>query len=95
MEKKITVYVKEPGKTPQKMMINNTLEALQGLVGGYIETVPAPYPGCLFIVNEEGRLRNLVPNICIGRELLVGTAVLVGVKGEDFCSVPDSVKWEV
>ena len=38
----ISVYVKMPGKPPEKQTIPNTLEALQGIVEGYIETTTLP-----------------------------------------------------
>lgn len=39
MDKKIRVLVKEPGKEAELREIPNTLEDLQCIVGGYIETV--------------------------------------------------------
>ena len=34
------VLIKEPGKPWETAEVENTLEALQGVVGGYIETIP-------------------------------------------------------
>ena len=57
---------------------NERLKVLQGLVGGYIEVVPA-YAGNLLIVNEEGLLEGLPLNttasVAVGRQI-VGDAVL-------------------
>lgn len=88
MEKKIRVLVKEPGKAAGLREIPNTLEALQGIVGGYIETVTFA-EDCTLIVNEEGKLQGLPRNFRIFGDVIVGTALFVGVSGEEFCSLTD------
>lgn len=49
------------GKEYKQQSIENTLEAMQALVGGYIEVVPIG-SGYLAICNEEGRIHNLPRN---------------------------------
>ena len=77
--------------------IENTLEALQNAVDGYIETVPMrfiPPDKAVMIVNEEGRLRGLTMNrtaSLYANTLIVGTALVVGVAGEEFTDVPESI----
>lgn len=88
MEEKIRVLVKEPGKEAELREIPNTLEALQGIVGGYIETVWLR-DNCVLVCNEEGKLQGLPPNFLLMGDLIVGTAVLAGVDGEEFCSLTD------
>ena len=53
----------EPGKAPKRIDIDNTLEALQNAVGGYIEVIylNKQRPACL-ICNEEGKLSGLPMN---------------------------------
>lgn len=52
----------EPGKYPQTVEIDNSLEAMQELVGGYIEVI-MPYESQVALVcNEEGKLTNLPLN---------------------------------
>ena len=51
--KQISVLIKEPGKKPRRESIPNTLEALQRVVGGYIETVTFA-SDVVIICNEEG-----------------------------------------
>lgn len=59
---KISVLLVEPGKYPQMIEIDNSLEAMQELVGGYIEVI-MPYESQVALVcNEEGRLTNLPLN---------------------------------
>ena len=79
---------KRPGEAPEIVEIENTLEALQAEVGGLIESLQFA-TDCTFLVNEEGKLLGLAPNMYFGNDLLVGTILAVGVKGEDFCSLSD------
>lgn len=88
MDKKIRVLVKEPGKEAELRDIPNTLKALQNAVGGYIETMWLE-DSCVIICNEEGKLQGLPPNFLLMGDLIVGTAVLAGVDGEEFCSLTD------
>lgn len=84
----ITVLVKHPGiHKPFMVCIANTLEALQSLVGGYIETVTIA-TDLVLIANEEGFLRGLPDNCQLLGMRLVGTIVLAGVKGDEFDDVP-------
>ena len=39
-----------------------SLEEMQAIVGGYIETVPCKQPGMMMVVNEEGKLLGLPRN---------------------------------
>ena len=77
----IQVVVVEPNKRPYKKTIPNTLEAQQGLVGGYIEIVRmgnTETGGSVAItLNEEGKLMGLPVNRMIiarnGSDFFVGT----------------------
>ena len=74
--------------------IPNTLERLQTIVDGYIETVTVRN-GLVIICNEEGKLTGMAPNFRIGFEQIVGTVIVVGVDGEEFTDVPiDLGEWE-
>lgn len=79
--------LKQPGQRPEVVEIENTLEALQKAVGGYIETVRITSDAGL-ICNEEGRLMGLESNPVMGIGL-VGPVLCVGVKGDEFCSLTD------
>lgn len=71
--------VKKPGEDPEMKEIENTLEALQHEVGGYIECVML-CRGIICVINEESRLRGMEPNT-LG---LVGPVVFVGDAGDEF-----------
>ena len=92
-EDKIKVVVKKPGDTHGQIVeIDNRLEELQSIVEGYIEVFPLT-EDILIILNEEGKLQDLKPNIFVsngeGFELIVGNIVIVGCNGEDFTSLND------
>lgn len=77
----IKVVYKKPNEKAYELEIENTLEKLQELVDGYIEIIPMD--DIYMIVNEEGRLRNLKPNILIGERWIVGNVVFALNKGDD------------
>ena len=75
--------------------IENTLEALQAAVDGYIEAVTLIPGKAVMIVNEEGLLRGMAPNTiasAVANTQIVGSAVVVGVDGEDFTDIPEDVE---
>ena len=90
---KIRVKEKRPDeKYGHVTHMSNTLQAFQKAVDGPIETISIVPQGIVCIVNEEGKLRNLEPNFYMGRapfgDRIVGTAVIVGTDGEEFCDCP-------
>ena len=89
-ENQILVVIKEVGKDPYvEPLFDNTLEAFQSAVGGYIETVTFATDACL-IVNEEGIYKGLPLNIhTLGCDLF-GTVIAVGIKGDEFSSLKSS-----
>lgn len=70
----ITVVIAAPHQKAEVRQIPNTLEAMQEIVGGYIEELPAwgRIGGCIVIVNEDGRPHGLQPN----REWPAGSELL-------------------
>ena len=75
--------------------IENTLDAFQSAVNGYIESVTLVPGKAVMIVNEEGLLRGLSPNpiaSAVANTQIVGTAIIVGVDGEDFTDIPEDVE---
>ena len=88
----IKCLVKKPGETIKYGVIPNTLEAFQEAVEGYIECVTIR-PDLVMIVNEEGKLRGLPYNFTLfGYDEIVGTALFVGVDGEEFANCPLETK---
>ncbi len=81
--------VKEPGKEPIEVLIENKLETFQRLVGGYIQPVTID-EGVVLLCNEEGKLHGLEPNFFLGAigDLIVGPVVIVGAQGDEFVDLP-------
>ena len=75
--------------------VENDLEAMQALVGGYIEVMPLS-GGVVLVCNEEGKIDGSKPN----RELKMrdgtlldtirGTFFLCRTEGEEFASLEDA-----
>lgn len=80
---------KKPGCAPEIIEVENTLEALQQEVGGYIEAVTLPY-GAAIICNEEGRILGLPDNGRVCGVDFVGTILVVGRNKDEFCDVPEA-----
>ena len=60
------VLVKEPGKEPKRVDVSEDLESVQGLVGGYIESVYIPTLSnmkIMVLVDDEGLLKEKSPNV--------------------------------
>lgn len=85
-ERQILVIVKRPGEPPELELFENTLEAFQRAVGGYIETCTFASDAAI-ICNEEGRLQQLPYNCTLLGVDLFGTVLIAGVKGDEFASV--------
>lgn len=89
-ERQILVIVKRPGEPSElEPLFENTLEAFQRAVGGYIETVTFASDAAV-ICNEEGRLQRLPYNCTLLGVDFFGTVLIVGVKGDEFASVRGS-----
>ena len=87
MAKKITIMRKRPGEAPAFVEIENTLEALQHEVGGYIEPFTI-MKDLTILCNDEGKIIGLPYNCKLFGEVFVGTILFVGVRGEHFTNVP-------
>lgn len=79
---------KEPGKAARIVEIENSLQALQKAVGGYIETVTA-FSDAAILCNEEGGLQGLPYNCTAMGVSFVGPILAVGVDGCEMCGLSD------
>lgn len=82
------IIMKKPGEKPEVIEIENKLSALQEAVRGQIEVVTITDEVCV-LCNKEGKLLGLPRNIVLCGDTLVGTILVVGVAGEEFCSLSD------
>lgn len=89
------VIIKEPNKDAYATDIPNTLDEFQKIVGGYIEVIPFGMD-YLLVLNEEGKLEGLEPNLNLRSDIIVGTVILVKENGEDFGAIEtDKEKWMI
>lgn len=78
--------------------IENTLEALQAAVDGYIEAVTLIPGKAVMIVNEEGLLRGMAQNpiaSAVANTQIVGPALVVGVDGDEFTDFPAEIRQQI
>jgi uncharacterized protein DUF3846 len=77
-QENIKVVVVVPDQPAKVQVIENKLEVLQRLVGGYIEVLKED--GFDIIFNEEGKLLDLEPNFALNNgDYIAGAAVFAGV----------------
>ena len=90
------ILVVEPEKTPYEKEIDDSLEAMQEIVGGYIEAIyPFEDLEVALVCNEEGKIENLPLNRALYSFESRGEIIDI-VAGTFFiCSAPsDSGKFE-
>ena len=88
---RLRVCYKRPGEAADVREINNSIDALQGLVGGFFELAKVVKEGVGILCNEEGLMFNLPVNI-YG---LVGPLVWIGLSEDDFRSLTDEEVEEI
>lgn len=89
-DKTIRVLTKMPGSMWRVQHMDNTLEALQKYVGGYIETVRL-FKDAVVICNEEGRLLGLPENVRLFGVDFCGPIIAAGIDGEEFADLPQGI----
>ena len=79
----------DPGKVPEVMEIENSLEAMQAVVGGLIQAVYPFEEAVAMVVNEEGKLMGLELNRALRNpksgviyDVVCGTFFLCGVPAD-------------
>lgn len=96
MSEKINVLLIEPGKYPKQIEIEDTLEAMQETVGGYIEEY-MPFDDEIAIVcNEEGKMNGAELNRAIYSDDKEILDIIAGkffiayapIESESFLSMP-------
>ena len=90
------ILVVEPTRDPYVKEIDGSLEGMQVIVGGYIQTVePFDDPNVLLVCNEDGKILGLPENRFLrdkdGRlyDIVRGTFFLAQSSGERLCSLAD------
>jgi|GEM_PF-1578136 len=79
---------KRPGEAAELIEIENKLSALQKEVGGYIQAINIAEDAAI-ICDEDGRLKGYEHNCEVLSIGFCGTILVVGVDGENFCSLKE------
>lgn len=74
-------------------MIENTLEAFQEAVGGYIETITI-FDGIVLVCDEEGTLKGLTPSCNVLGCEIVGDWLLCGAEEDEFTDLREK-DWKI
>lgn len=85
-ETRITVVKANVGESPEIVEMDNTLEAFQKGVGGWIQTLMLS-DRVLAVINEEGKLEGLEGNFYIPNDVVVGNCIFCSADGEEFGSL--------
>ena len=90
----MNVLMVEPGKAPYETQIDDDLQSMQAVVGGYIQAVyPYEEPVAL-ICNEDGKLDGLPLNRALRDadgdiyDIVAGRFFIVGLGESDFTDLP-------
>ena len=93
----MTVLAVLPGKTPERMELDGSLESMQAFVGGTIQAV-FPFSDPVAIVcNDEGKLLGLGYNRVLWDDdgnvydILCGPFFICGLGDEDFASLSEEL----
>ena len=93
----MTVLAVLPGKAPERMELDGSLESMQKFVGGTIQAV-YPFPDPVAIVcNDEGKLLGLGYNRALWDDdgniydILCGPFFVCGLGEENFASLPEDL----
>ena len=93
----MTVLAVLPGKTPERMELDGSLESMQAFVGGTIQAV-FPFSDPVAIVcNDEGKLLGLGYNRVLRDDdgnvydILCGPFFICGLGDEDFVSLSEEL----
>lgn len=91
---KMKILLKRVGRTYEFAEIENTLKAMQTVVGGHIEIVPLKN-GYLLVCDESGRLKERAINTSVvvfgGVKQIAGDFFVCCSEGDEFASIPPHV----
>ena len=93
----MTVLAVLPGKAPERIELDGSLESMQEFVGGTIQAL-YPFPDPVAIVcNDDGKLMGLEHNRALRDDsgniydILCGPFFICGLGEEDFTSLPEDL----
>ena len=93
----MTVLSVLPGKAPERMELDGSLESMQKLVGVTIQALYPFFDPVAVVCNDEGKLMGLEHNRALRDEtgnvydILCGPFFVCGLGEEDFVSLPEEL----
>ena len=93
----MTVLAVLPGKAPERMDLDGSLESMQAFVGGTIQAVYPFSDPVAIVCNDEGKLMGLEHNRALRDDdgnvydILCGPFFICGLGEEDFASLPEEL----
>ena len=93
----MTVLAVLPGKAPERIELDGSLESMQQFVGGTIQAVYPFSDPVAIVCNDEGKLMGLEHNRALRDEagnvydILCGPFFICGLGEEDFASLPEDL----
>ena len=91
--KEIEVLYIQPGRYPEVIKMENTLEELQSRVEGSIEIVYPWEEAVCVVCDEEGKLKGSPLNRSLeDYDILAGSFLICGCRGADLCSLTEQQK---
>lgn len=99
MSEKINVLLVEPNKYPKMIEIDDTLEAMQKIVGGNIEEYMPFEDEVAVVCNDEGKFNRMLPNRAVYsddkemRDIIFGPFFVcyAPIESESFQSLPEDL----
>jgi hypothetical protein len=77
----LRVIIKNVGQDAYITEIDDSLKAMQAIVGGHIEVVPVG-SGMTMVCNEEGKIFGLHPNFATDSDVIVGNVFFARLDAE-------------
>ncbi len=93
----MTVLAVLPGKAPERMELDGSLQSMQDFVGGNIQAVYPFSDPVAIVCNDEGKLLGLGYNRVLRDDdgyiydILCGPFFVCGLSEEDFASLPEDM----
>lgn len=84
------IVVKKAGQGLEVKEINGELHEMQEIVGGYIQAVMVTDDPIFCVCDEEGKLKDKLPNFMLNGDVIVGDVFFCGANEEDFESLTDT-----
>ena len=87
----------QPGKMPEQVELDGSLESMQAFVGGSIQAVYPFSDPVAIVCNDEGKLMGLEHNRALRDDsgniydILCGPFFICGLGEEDFASLPEEL----